>query len=517
MGLRSQYMVTIFVAGLWAISLLYGEMFAFWVPLFSCTWPALKDGSTAGNTHVKSIKIALIPDPQITHKDAGGASVTNMKFSEFYSDIYMRRAFRSSVLEMYPDRVIILGDLLEGGSLLSDPEWEALHRRFEHVFDQSQRVSQGLERVPVDYLPGIQDLGSVDVQSKVPEIRSRNEAAFGALEYSINVGGAEFLFTNPRAFDGLESSMKENASWGLLSKISSDDEVQPPRVLFTSVPLYKPSNAPCRAKKNDESVRRTLSLNADKPEEYLTSETTTRLLNLTKPIMVVSAHGRHVCSMNHTTVYGSIIEHTAGTFNWLQENLYPSFMMISVASEPVSGSSDLVSVSVCFLPVQTRIYAWYLVSLVSGLLAIFAWPTQGVDLYGVVVKVHQYFREIFRPDGGVKLKDEDADNGDWEMMWDAEGGMHLVKAQKVVSATGNATQGGDRRGSAFARSAARRQSALDLEESVMTMESNLKDTVTMRAKTHMLPIRLLQALGPLAVLASSSLSLYVMLLMKDWT
>jgi predicted MPP superfamily phosphohydrolase len=45
-----------------------------------------------------------------------------LRLTQFYSDIYMRRAFRSSVLGKQPDQIIFLGDLLDGGPILAPVE-----------------------------------------------------------------------------------------------------------------------------------------------------------------------------------------------------------------------------------------------------------------------------------------------------------------------------------------------------------------------------------------------------------
>ncbi|BBN11165.1 ethanolamine phosphate phosphodiesterase [Marchantia polymorpha subsp. ruderalis] len=522
MAIRGQWSVTLVIAGLWAISLLYGEMFAYWFPIFSCSWPVIElNGTNAEDFNVKPIKIALIADPQITHQAGDRSPVpTTLKFSEFYSDIYMRRAFRSSVLAMEPDRIIILGDLIEGGYRLSDEEWNVIEKRFEHAFDQAERGSKkGSGRLPVYYLPGMQDLGSAEIQAKRPEILNRNFAAFGPSEYIVPIGGVEFIFTNAKAYDGIESSIQANARWGLSDRISSDG-THIPRVLLTATPLYKSNDVACKRQHVSETADEFVTglpemLHVDKPEDYLTLETTTKLLNLTKPMIVFSAHGYQGCSLTHA-MYGSVTEHTVGTFNWQQENLHPSFMMISVAPESVSGSLDLVSVSQCFLPVQTWIYTWYLFAFLTGLVSIFTWPSQGVDVSGFFFKVMKYCKEIFRPDGGVKAKDEDADNGDWEMMWDAEGGMHLVKAHRTVIATKNTTQGVDRRGTALVRPAAKREPGSEVE-TIVRMDPSHSVHRTTRTRNRILYNWLRFALGPLAVLISLNFSLYVMLLMKDWT
>lgn len=45
-----------------------------------------------------------------------------LETAQFYTDIYMRRVFLSSVLPFKPDVVLFLGDYFDGGLVLSDEE-----------------------------------------------------------------------------------------------------------------------------------------------------------------------------------------------------------------------------------------------------------------------------------------------------------------------------------------------------------------------------------------------------------
>lgn len=42
--------------------------------------------------------------------------------AQFYTDIFMRRVFLSSVLPLKPDVVLFLGDYFDGGLILSNEE-----------------------------------------------------------------------------------------------------------------------------------------------------------------------------------------------------------------------------------------------------------------------------------------------------------------------------------------------------------------------------------------------------------
>lgn len=41
---------------------------------------------------------------------------------QFYTDLYMRRSFFSSILPFKPDVILFLGDYFDGGPYLSDEE-----------------------------------------------------------------------------------------------------------------------------------------------------------------------------------------------------------------------------------------------------------------------------------------------------------------------------------------------------------------------------------------------------------
>lgn len=45
-----------------------------------------------------------------------------LEMAQFYTDLYMRRAFLSSILPFKPDVILYLGDFFDGGPYLSDEE-----------------------------------------------------------------------------------------------------------------------------------------------------------------------------------------------------------------------------------------------------------------------------------------------------------------------------------------------------------------------------------------------------------
>jgi ethanolamine phosphate phosphodiesterase len=45
-----------------------------------------------------------------------------LEFVQFYTDLYMRRAFHLTILPFKPDEILILGDQFDGGPYMSDEE-----------------------------------------------------------------------------------------------------------------------------------------------------------------------------------------------------------------------------------------------------------------------------------------------------------------------------------------------------------------------------------------------------------
>ncbi|GAV81911.1 LOW QUALITY PROTEIN: hypothetical protein CFOL_v3_25364, partial [Cephalotus follicularis] len=130
------------------------------------------------------------------------------------------------------------------------------------------------------------------------------------------------------------------------------------------------------------------------------------------------------------------VQHTLGMISWRQGNLYPSFMLLSASNSNSLNIQSAVFPQLCFLPMQTHIYLWYLMLFFSDpFYSHFAnkwFLTSGtciLHLCGVLLgHIKHLISHFFR--SGRKEKDED-ENCESEIIWDAEGTMHLVK--KIVN------------------------------------------------------------------------------------
>eukprot|EP00249_Psilotum_nudum_P005580 c19032_g1_i2 orf=1048-1797(+) len=247
---------------------------------------------------------------------------------------------------------------------------------------------------------------------------------------------------------------------------------------------------------------------------------------MVKPVLVLSGHDHDQCTVRHRASFISVLEHTLGSFSWQAGNHYPSFMLLSVASSTSKQSVEgrVVSSQLCFLPYQTFIYIWYAILFVVSVLLLFGLPLPSPNWKQYSTSIRQFVIHVVssRPNGEVKEKEEDVDC-EYEMVWDAEGAMHLIK--KCSSHTLVSKPHGNQvstQGTVMARPSVKRQLALDAldvsasAELTKKVESN-SFLSQPKIKVNGITRKLKQGVGPLAVLVVVNVGLYVMLLMKDWT
>ncbi|XP_068645894.1 uncharacterized protein C630.12 isoform X2 [Aristolochia californica] len=513
--MQSLWKLTIFLSCIWAASLLYGEMVAFWLPFWTCSWPQLPKSSpqmVGSNTnHRDLVKVVILADPQLMDRTSHQLAPKSiaLETAQFYTDLYMRRSFHSSVLPFDPDLVVFLGDQFDGGPLLTDEEWQESLNRFKHIFDLNQyrQTSNAI----VHYLSGNHDIGYAGFHSRHPKVINRYEEEFGLRNYRFAVGKVDFIVVDAQTLDGPPEGNLTSTAWDFIKNVSMDVSLNP-RVLLTHIPLFRSDNTACGPYRTSPVINQRISWDRAGQgivyQNYLSDETSQRLLDSIKPVLVLSGHDHDQCTVTHEMPFGVVTEHTLGTLSWQQ---------------------DAVSVQLCFLPWQTHIYIWYLFLFAVTILLLLSWPTNGlgawVDYNHFVGFLERAIRGSFG--SASKEKDED-DNCDYEMIWDAEGAMHLVKkAVTKVPITNSSISGPTGRGSAVVRPAAKKHASQDSGPSLtVDMNSDLKldvdsgrvsaPRVTNKSCSRRILQRLIRMLRLLMVIAALNVPLYMMLLFKDW-
>ncbi|KAL5579428.1 hypothetical protein UlMin_011870 [Ulmus minor] len=517
--------LTVALCVIWAVTLLYGEMVAYWLPSFStCSWPHLHSPNSKVDG-LRYAKIAVIADPQLMDKTSLPLAPKSLALEvvQFYTDLYMRRAFLASILPHKPDVILFLGDHFDGGPFLSDEEWQESLSRFNHIFALDK---QGKHRdIQVYYLSGNHDIGYEFTHSRRPEVVNRYEKAFGPRNYRFTAGKVEFVAIDAQTLDAHRQENLASSTWEFVKNISKDDQSFP-RVLLTHIPLYRRDWTNCGPNRNSEIINQRVTRAADNQiryQNYISEESSNVLLESIKPVLILSGHDHDQCTITHKSKFWSAKEHTVGTVSWQQGNLYPSFMLLSASNSLLPNTSnpeEAVLTQLCFLPMQIFIYIWYLVLFVFTLLALLLWPTSGVSFWNQLGHVKQLITSSF---SRMKEKNEDLDC-EYEMIWDAEGSMHLVKKASNTPMTRSSETTSIERGGAVIRPTARKNISQESEISV-SVDNNADIGGDHIAKTALRTSkswrkigiqRLVRAFQMLCIIAAVNVPLYIILLFEDW-
>ncbi|XVE89218.1 hypothetical protein DITRI_Ditri19aG0132700 [Diplodiscus trichospermus] len=530
--------LTLVLCLIWTATILYGEMFSFLMPsLFSCSWPHLSPSSTSnssmnGRLYAGDyVKVVVIADPQIMDKTSLHLPPKSLALEivQFYTDLYMRRAFFSSVLPFKPDVILFLGDYFDGGPYLSDEEWQESLSRLKHMFGLN--TEEIYSSIKVYHLPGNHDIGYVSLQSHKPEVARRYEKEFGSRNHRFMVGKVEFVAVDAQTLDSNRQGSVASTSWDLVSNVSSDRQLHP-RVLLTHIPLYRRDWTDCGPHRSSPIINQRILHDIRDQEiryqNYITEESSSQLLSLIKPVLVLSGHDHDQCTVTHESESGTVTEHTVGTISWQQGNLYPSFMLLSVSNSSLldtSSPEEAVLTHLCFLPMQTHIYIWYLILFVLTILALLLWPTSGLSFchhFGDMMKCvrKSISLNIFRD--GTKEKNED-ENCEYEMIWGADGSMHVVKKVLTKPVTNTSDKGSVERGNAVMRATAKKNVNQETEV-CLSVDANADAEVdpkrlpprANKSKAKIIIQRLVRTFRMLTLIAAVNIPLYMMMLFKDW-
>ncbi|KAE8714672.1 Calcineurin-like metallo-phosphoesterase superfamily protein, putative isoform 2 [Hibiscus syriacus] len=416
-------------------------MFSFYMPfLFSCSWPHLSSASssnftTNGQRHAADyVKVAVVADPQIMDKTSLRLPPKSLALEvvQFYTDLYMRRAFLSSIRPFKPDVVLFLGDYFDGGPFLSNEEWQESLSRLKHMFGlYSEEIYSNIK---VYHLPGNHDIGYASLQSQMPEVVRRYEKEFGSRNYRFMVGEVEFVAVDAQTLDANQEGSFASATWDF---------------------------------------------------------------------------------------------HTLGTISWQQGNLYPSFMLLSIRNSSLLDTlkpEEAVLTHLCFLPMQTHIYIWYIILFVLTVLSLVLWPTSGLSFCARVYDMGECVRKSisFTFRHGTKEKNED-ENCEYEMIWSADGSMHLVKKVLTQPVVHTNDGGSLERGNAVIRATAKK-SVNQQTEVCLNMGTNADSEVdpkklpprASKSKVKIVIQRFVRTFRMLILIAAVNIPLYMMLLFKDW-
>eukprot|EP00850_Spirogloea_muscicola_P009677 SM000054S18163 [mRNA] locus=s54:757146:760592:- [translate_table: standard] len=404
MAAAARWRVAAWLAALWAASLLHGELLAFW-PSYNDVYDrqsadvAWLPSQEAGSLSGRPVHVALIADPQLVKHAWMPAPLQELV--QFHSVLYMRRAYQHCVLAREPDIVLTTAMLSpQEGSSASSGRLEQILQKYGFIIGERGSnlhwSSEGLRQVPLILM-------SDDPVTQQVE-QTAAEYPLAVVE-SVDAGAVTFI----------TSRAATNASIQLSG--------QGPLVLLTQLPLHLSEESLCA------DGRKTVIEQSDL--DTVRNETLT-LLNAFLKAYIFSTGDSSDCILKHNTSSGIALEHAIGSFSWLSTAIYPSFTMLTVAPQSDQVTSNVLAAAICYLPVQIRTYLWYLMLSIISVVALLTWPK---DWSPSPMDIFQYFKrlahEISESAKAPKLKSGDNEE-EFEMVWDAEGQMHLVKKAPVT-------------------------------------------------------------------------------------
>ncbi|KAK6914603.1 hypothetical protein RJ641_019720 [Dillenia turbinata] len=297
-----------------------------------------------------------------------------------------------------------------------------------------------------------------------------------------------------------------SATWDFIKSVTQG-AASNPKVLLTHIPLYRPDETYCGPHRHSPVINQRISGAARDHsiiyQNYITEQTTKFLLDLLKPVLILSGHDHDQCIVTHSSS-GPVKEHTLGTISWQQGNVYPSFMLMSVSNSfrpNGSNSEDLVSVIMTVIALLFR-------------------PSNTIQLLHNLVEYSRTLKScnIFEAGGKEKVDENVA----YEMVWDAEGSMHLVKKVQNVPLPRSAETRLVERGPAIMRPSARKHNDVEASFTADTVvDTHLDGEVKLSTKTSkprkvLVCRRVFVTFQMLTVIAAVNVPLYMVLLFKDW-
>ncbi|EON64236.1 hypothetical protein W97_03467 [Coniosporium apollinis CBS 100218] len=184
-----------FLSLFWVFALYRGERTIFRKAIDACDWDTWENWPQDAVPH----HLVFIADPQLVDPHTyPGRPWPLSTLTVSYTDQYLRRAFSKITKDLYPDTVIFLGDLFDGGREWSTPSsaspekqykkygdrfWQREYTRFGSIFFDQWNNARHATRAGQDGrkmmagLPGNHDLGfATGIQKPV---RNRFNAYFG--------------------------------------------------------------------------------------------------------------------------------------------------------------------------------------------------------------------------------------------------------------------------------------------------------------------------------------------------
>ncbi|GBG29889.1 Metallophosphoesterase 1 [Hondaea fermentalgiana] len=356
----------------WTLALVIGEAGVFWAASYRC---ASVDGrrEPISATSRDAINVAVVADPQLTDAFSYGQRPGSLTLwlTEFYSDLYMRRAYRLAVRAHAPSKVVFVGDLFDGGRVANEASYARHVERFKAIF--------GADWSTFIFAAGNHDvgLGRYFAASAADQFRK----FFGPRSHETSVCGKRLVVLDgPSLVNGRYGVQADQFAMSEASAVVNAMQDRSKGVLlFTHIPLWRAPGVSCgpEARRFKTNLAQGAGISY---QNLLDRETSSLLLEKLGPELIVSGDDHDNCIVSHTTSVGVTREYTVATFSWLQGVRRPGFAIVRLegCKEPLSGIQKEARMQVCGLPDQLAVYLGYILLACASI--IFLAARRGVQL-----------------------------------------------------------------------------------------------------------------------------------------
>ncbi|KAF8840517.1 Metallo-dependent phosphatase [Paxillus ammoniavirescens] len=357
----------------WILAVIWLELGTFHFALQDCHWPDTRQAQVPNS---RIARILVIADPQIIDRHSYPERGPLLSvLSQIMVDLNLRKSWNSALRRLRPNAVVVLGDMMDNGRLsMANSEYEAYYARYQSIF------SMGDAPVPTFYLPGNHDVGLGHATSFSLEADTRYAAHFGPRNYRRTVGNHTLVFIDAPALveeDFLRAERGHDYdSWPPIAhgpvefvKQSTSIGNQGPAVLFTHIPLARPSDAFCGPLREKGSIRQGHGFGY---QNTLSVGATKFLLESVKPSLIMSGDDHDYCEYEHTIPSSGqkVREVTVKSISMAMGIRRPGFQLLSLTSI-VPSPDHLTQIPVppprdapCLLPDQLGIYLYVYIPLV---------------------------------------------------------------------------------------------------------------------------------------------------------
>ncbi|KAJ4483264.1 hypothetical protein J3R30DRAFT_3284279 [Lentinula aciculospora] len=358
------------------VLLVWGEFGIYFWSLSSCKWPTTAFQSTEKPTHV-----LLLADTQLEHPSAYRNEATwSDLFYRLTYELYLRRSWRVT-MQMKPDAVFFLGDMLASGkNMNSEEEYKRYFEAFRQTFSFDSNVN-------VYYIPGNNDVGMGVTRPLSKHIRKSFYQTFGPFNQQVVIRNYTFVLLDApglvdedytRAAQRIPYDKWVPLSGGPVEFVKTLYTDDSPVILLSHVPLWRKDTAACGPRREKGNIHKGVGHGY---QNTLQKHTSDFLIENLQPSIIFSGDNRDTCEYIHKVVSGHvpadvalIPEITVKSFSPSKHIRRPGIQLLSLVDpDPTARFHRSMAHDLCLLPDQNfihwRLYAGfaYFTLLVMGL------------------------------------------------------------------------------------------------------------------------------------------------------